>query len=86
VSGIDSKALLPEREFIAGFHAIGEERYHHKHAFHLLMHEGKRAGAGASSSPPRLGLSPQPRLRRRGVALLEGNQDEEEKRKRADQA
>ncbi|HEY2459755.1 MAG TPA: pyrroloquinoline-quinone synthase PqqC [Candidatus Acidoferrum sp.] len=30
-----------ETEFIAAFHAIGEERYHHKHPFHLLMHEGK---------------------------------------------
>jgi coenzyme PQQ biosynthesis protein C len=35
------KPLLNESEFIAGFHAIGEERYHHKHPFHLLMHEGK---------------------------------------------
>jgi coenzyme PQQ biosynthesis protein C len=35
------KPLLSEAEFIAGFHAIGEERYHHKHPFHLLMHEGK---------------------------------------------
>jgi coenzyme PQQ biosynthesis protein C len=33
--------LLNETEFVAGFHAIGEERYHHKHPFHLLMHEGK---------------------------------------------
>jgi pyrroloquinoline-quinone synthase len=33
--------LLFEADFIAGFHAIGEERYHHKHPFHLLMHEGK---------------------------------------------
>jgi pyrroloquinoline-quinone synthase len=33
--------LLSEADFIAGFHAIGEERYHHKHPFHLLMHEGK---------------------------------------------
>jgi coenzyme PQQ biosynthesis protein C len=33
--------LLPETAFIAGFHTIGEERYHHKHPFHLLMHEGK---------------------------------------------
>src|SRR6202011_2549994 len=33
--------LLSEAEFIAGFQAIGEERYHHKHPFHLLMHEGK---------------------------------------------
>src|SRR6266700_2717935 len=32
---------LSESEFIAGFHAIGAERYHHKHPFHLLMHEGK---------------------------------------------
>jgi pyrroloquinoline-quinone synthase len=34
-------ALLPVDEFVARFHAIGEERYHHKHPFHLLMHEGK---------------------------------------------
>src|ERR1700721_2027937 len=34
------ESLLSESEFIAGFHAIGEERYHHKHPFHLLMHEG----------------------------------------------
>ncbi len=32
---------MPEPEFIAGFHAIGKERYHHQHRFHLLMHEGK---------------------------------------------
>lgn len=32
---------LSESAFIAGFHSIGEERYHHKHPFHLLMHEGK---------------------------------------------
>src|SRR5215468_8814383 len=31
---------LTEEEFIAGFHAIGEERYHHQHPFHQLMHEG----------------------------------------------
>jgi len=35
------KPLLSEVQFVAGFHAIGEERYHHKHSFHLLMHEGK---------------------------------------------
>src|SRR5881227_3531764 len=35
------KPLLSEAEFIACFHAIGEQRYHHKHPFHLLMHEGK---------------------------------------------
>jgi len=32
--------LLSESAFIAGFDAIGEERYHHKHPFHLRMHEG----------------------------------------------
>jgi len=32
---------LSASDFIAGFHQIGEERYHHKHPFHLLMHEGK---------------------------------------------
>lgn len=37
----DSNLLIPESEFIARFQAIGEERYHHKHPFHLLMHEGK---------------------------------------------
>jgi coenzyme PQQ biosynthesis protein C len=35
-----SVTFLPEAQFIARFHAIGEERYHHKHPFHLLMHEG----------------------------------------------
>jgi pyrroloquinoline-quinone synthase len=34
-------APFSAEEFIAGFHTIGEERYHHKHPFHLLMHEGK---------------------------------------------
>jgi coenzyme PQQ biosynthesis protein C len=36
-----SETFLPEADFVARFHAIGEERYHHKHPFHLLMHEGK---------------------------------------------
>jgi pyrroloquinoline-quinone synthase len=36
-----SDRLLSEAEFVAGFHAIGEERYHHQHPFHLLMHEGR---------------------------------------------
>lgn len=38
---ISAKPPLSEAEFIAGFHAIGEQRYHHKHPFHLLMHEGQ---------------------------------------------
>jgi pyrroloquinoline-quinone synthase len=36
-----SDSFLPVAQFVARFHAIGEERYHHKHPFHLLMHEGK---------------------------------------------
>jgi pyrroloquinoline-quinone synthase len=36
-----SETLLPESQFVARFDAIGDERYHHKHPFHLLMHEGK---------------------------------------------
>jgi pyrroloquinoline-quinone synthase len=38
---LESKTLLTETEFVERFHAIGEERYHHKHPFHQLMHEGK---------------------------------------------
>ena len=34
-------ALPSESDFIAGLHAIGTERYHHRHPFHLRMHEGK---------------------------------------------
>lgn len=41
MSHLDLKVILPEAEFIARFHAIGEQRYHHKHPFHRLMHEGK---------------------------------------------
>jgi pyrroloquinoline-quinone synthase len=33
--------LLTREEFHAQLQATGEERYHHKHPFHLLMHEGK---------------------------------------------
>lgn len=32
---------LSEAQFIAGFHAIGTQRYHHLHPFHLLMHQGR---------------------------------------------
>jgi pyrroloquinoline-quinone synthase len=32
---------LSNSDFIASLRAIGEERYHHKHPFHLRMHEGK---------------------------------------------
>jgi len=33
--------LLSDEELRARFQATGEERYHHRHPFHLLMHEGK---------------------------------------------
>jgi coenzyme PQQ biosynthesis protein C len=35
------ETFLSEADFVARFHTIGEERYHHKHPFHLLMHEGQ---------------------------------------------
>ena len=34
-------ALLSLEELRAALRKVGEERYHHKHPFHLLMHEGK---------------------------------------------
>jgi len=36
-------ALLSSDELRSQLRAVGEERYHHKHPFHLLMHEGKLA-------------------------------------------
>jgi len=33
--------LLTVAELAARLRALGEERYHHRHPFHLLMHEGK---------------------------------------------
>jgi pyrroloquinoline-quinone synthase len=33
--------LLSLEEFRAQLRAVGEERYHHKHPFHLMMHEGR---------------------------------------------
>src|ERR1700722_11135942 len=36
-----SPEMLTETEFVARFNAIGRERYHHEHPFHLLMHDGK---------------------------------------------
>ncbi len=34
-------SLLSLDELRATLRAVGEERYHHKHPFHLMMHEGK---------------------------------------------
>src|ERR1700685_3412828 len=36
-----SAPLLSLEELHAQLQATGEERYHHKHPFHSLMHEGK---------------------------------------------
>ena len=33
--------LLTAAELAARLRAVGEERYHHRHPFHLLMHEGR---------------------------------------------
>ncbi|HLV86880.1 MAG TPA: pyrroloquinoline-quinone synthase PqqC [Candidatus Sulfotelmatobacter sp.] len=36
-----SSGLLSFDELRAQLRAVGEERYHHKHPFHLMMHEGR---------------------------------------------
>jgi pyrroloquinoline-quinone synthase len=43
VRALDEKTdtLLSFDELRAALRAVGEERYHHKHPFHLLMHEGR---------------------------------------------
>ena len=41
MSGAATAPRLSEGEFSARLRQIGEERYHHRHPFHLLMHEGK---------------------------------------------
>src|SRR5499427_3453492 len=40
-SAVDANLLLSFDELRAQLRAVGEERYHHKHPFHLLMHDGK---------------------------------------------
>lgn len=37
----NSAGLLSFDELRAQLRAVGEERYHHKHPFHLMMHEGR---------------------------------------------
>ena len=37
----ENASLLSLDELRAILRAVGEERYHHKHPFHLMMHEGK---------------------------------------------
>jgi pyrroloquinoline-quinone synthase len=38
---VSPSGLLTAGELAARLRAVGEERYHHRHPFHLLMHEGK---------------------------------------------
>jgi pyrroloquinoline-quinone synthase len=40
-AGADKTHLLSLDELRARFRAVGEERYHHRHPFHLMMHEGR---------------------------------------------
>ena len=40
-TSVEETRLLTLDEFRAQLRAIGEERYHHKHPFHLMMHEGR---------------------------------------------
>src|SRR4029077_4590862 len=40
-AGTAAEQLLTLDELRAALRAVGEERYHPKHPFHLLMHEGK---------------------------------------------
>jgi pyrroloquinoline-quinone synthase len=37
----ENASLLSVDELRAALRAVGEERYHHKHPFHLMMHEGR---------------------------------------------
>ena len=37
----ENAQLLSLEEIRTALRAVGEERYHHKHPFHLMMHEGK---------------------------------------------
>ena len=37
----ETEALLSMEELRSALRQVGEERYHHRHPFHLLMHEGK---------------------------------------------
>ncbi len=38
---MSANPVVMENDLIARLRAIGKERYHHRHPFHLLMHEGK---------------------------------------------
>lgn len=37
----EDERVLPFDQLRASLRAVGEERYHHRHPFHLMMHEGR---------------------------------------------
>jgi coenzyme PQQ biosynthesis protein C len=41
VTAAQERAIASPAELEARLRAVGHERYHHRHPFHLLMHEGK---------------------------------------------
>src|SRR5438270_8247361 len=41
LSAASTAQPLTESQLVARLRQIGEERYHHRHPFHLLMHAGK---------------------------------------------
>ncbi len=41
MTAMPDRVLLRRDELLARLREIGEERYHHKHPFHLRMHEGR---------------------------------------------
>lgn len=41
VESLRGAAMLSPEELKARLRQVGEERYHHKHPFHLMMHEGQ---------------------------------------------
>ncbi len=41
MTSVPARHPLSVDDFQSRLHKIGEERYHHRHPFHLLMHEGK---------------------------------------------
>ncbi|MGA7919003.1 MAG: pyrroloquinoline-quinone synthase PqqC [Candidatus Acidiferrales bacterium] len=76
---MSESAILPAAEFIAQFHAIGKERYHYKHPFHLLMHEGKLT-RGQLQAWALNRYSYQSRIPIKDAAILERSEDQDFRR------
>lgn len=76
---MSESAILPADEFIAQFHAIGKERYHYKHPFHLLMHEGKLT-RGQLQAWALNRYSYQSRIPIKDAAILERSEDQDFRR------